>query len=955
MKIVIYIFVFALLICSLSAEYHSNRIVVKFEENSHAFSEWVLNNRTGTVSVLNSFIGEHNSVPYIQDELINKIRTKRSSDRTLGSLPYTSPLQRIAIIYYTSNIDPVLISKKISALTDVEYAEPMPIHNLASRPNDPKLNGQYYIDSVYAIEAWEYIDSTKSVIVAIVDTGIDFEHEDLKDNIYINLGEDGLDIFGNDKRSNGIDDDDNGFIDDWRGWDFVSSTDSSGQDNDPSPGHKHGTHVAGTAGAVVNNKTGIAGVGNFVKLLAVKVSGDNPLGTYVSHGYEGLLYAAVVGADVINNSWGSSSRSEAEQEIINEALNLGAVIVAAAGNNNRYEAFYPASYNGVVSVAALNSANEKAYFSNYTEYVDVAAPGEDILSTIPESSYEFMSGTSMASPVVAGVAALARLAHPSYDPWQIRELLRVTADNIDDVNKNFIGRIGQGRVNALRAVTTQDAKSVRMLSYKVRDEDNDGVLDAGEQFSISASFKNILANVSNVSVKFDVESLIPFEVISDSLYLGSMLSGDTITLNDKFVFRIPQDITYDYVMKTYVHIYENKKKLNTETIVLYLNPSYRTISGNNIATTINSRGHIGFNDYPSNTQGIGFKHKNSDNLNFEGGLLVGAGYNRISNVVRGNNQSFADRDFVSYKILKVNTPGKIADVEAYTEYADNNDSNRAGVYVLQHTYQFNSEEAKDIIFVNYDVINQSLEYRDSVFVGLYFDWDIGPSGADNKAEWDFDGQFGYVRNVVNDTLPISAIKLLSPYSVNFHAIDNGGSSQENSINVYDGFSKREKWQAISNGISRVRSGVTDASMVIAAGPIRMFAGDTARVSFAIISGNSLESIKSSAVQSVAVAENYRLISSSPRIPEKNMITNIYPNPNYGKQVSIDFVIVEQEPISFEIFDLTGRKVHTVYKLESLAQGRYSIELNPKLLGSGLFFAVLKTNKSPNTSMFLITN
>lgn len=955
MKIIIYLFVFAVLVGSISAEYHSNKIVIKFSEDSDAYFEWIANNRTGSIEVLNNLLGEHDSRPYIRNELIKKIGEKKSTDRSLSSLLYISPLQRIAILSYSATIDPVLISKKISALPDFEYAEPMPIHRIVGRPNDPKLNGQYYIDSINAIEAWKYVDSTKSVVIAIVDTGIDFEHDDLSDNMFINFGEYGLDSFGNDKRSNGIDDDENGFIDDWRGWDFVSSTDSSGQDNDPSPGHKHGTHVGGTAGAVVNNKIGIAGVGNFVKILPVKVSGDNSLGTNVSHGYEGLLYAAAMGADVINNSWGSSSRSEAEQEVINEALNLGAVIVAAAGNNNRYEAFYPASYNGVVSVAALNSANEKAYFSNYSEFVDISAPGEDILSTIPDNSYEFMSGTSMASPVVAGVAALARLANPSFDPLQIRELLRVTADNVDDVNKTYIGRIGRGRVNALRAVTTREAKSVRMLSYYVTDENHDGVLDAGEQFSISASFKNILSDVNKISVKLEVESYLPFEVISDSSYLGAMLTGDTISIDGEFIFRIPEDITNDFVMKTFVNIYEGNEIINTETIILYLNPSYRTISENNISTTINSRGNIGFNDYPSNTQGVGFKYKNSDNINFEGALLIGSGYNRISNVARGVNQNFADKDFLSYNILQLNHSGETADLEANTEFADNNDSNRAGVYVLQHVYQFNTEEAKDIIFVAYDVINQTQEFRDSIFVGLFFDWDIGPSGADNQAEYDSGGQFGYVRNVANDSLSIAAVKLLSSYPVNYYAIDNGGTSEENSINVYDGFSRREKWQAMSNGISRKQSGITDASMVIAAGPIKMFAGDTTRVSFAIISGYGLDKIRTSCNQAIALADNYKIISSPTIIPSRNIISKIYPNPNYGKSVSIDYIIVNQEPVSLDIFDLSGRKVHSIHRNDNLLQGRYTIEINPVLLGSGLFFAVLKTDKHSYTSMFIITN
>lgn len=284
---------------------------------------------------------------------------------------------------------------------------------------------------ISAPEAWSVTTGSRDVVVAVIDTGIDFFHPDLERNMWVNPGE----IPGN-----GIDDDGNGYIDDVHGFDFVWG------DSDPMDDMIHGTHVAGIIGAVGNNTIGVAGVAWSVSIMALKAfdeKGDGELW----HVIEALHYAAANGARIINASWGQKEESTALREAIAELRDRGLVVVASAGNKQTDKLSYPAAFPGVIAVAAVNSRDERPFFSNYGPRIDVAAPGESVLSTVVNNRYDFLSGTSMSAPHVSGVAALV---------WSIRP--NFTAEAIEDVLRNAVDPtrateyVGLGRINAARAV-----------------------------------------------------------------------------------------------------------------------------------------------------------------------------------------------------------------------------------------------------------------------------------------------------------------------------------------------------------------------------------------------------------------------------------------------------------------------------------------------------------------------
>jgi subtilisin family serine protease len=328
-------------------------------------------------------------------------------------------------------------------------AQPDYLVQLDATPNDPSFGSLWGLHNtgqsggvsdadIDAPAAWDVTVGSGQTVVAVIDTGVDWRHPDLAANIWTNPGE----IAGN-----GYDDDGNGYVDDVHGYDFVND------DGNPMDDNGHGTHVAGTIGAVGNNGRGVVGVNWNVQIMALKFLGDDGSG-YTSDALRALNYAVANGATISNNSWGGGGFSSAMLAAIRDARSTGHIFVAAAGNdgsNNDSNAAYPANYDSdnVVSVAALDRYDNLASFSNYgASTVDIGAPGVGILSTTPNNTYSTYSGTSMAAPHVTGVLALVRDRHPDWTYRQVIDQVLSTATPVSALrNRTVTG----GRVNAAAA------------------------------------------------------------------------------------------------------------------------------------------------------------------------------------------------------------------------------------------------------------------------------------------------------------------------------------------------------------------------------------------------------------------------------------------------------------------------------------------------------------------------
>jgi subtilisin family serine protease/subtilisin-like proprotein convertase family protein len=344
----------------------------------------------------------------------------------------------------------------------VAYAEPDYTLRLALTPDDPDFAELWGLDNtgqtfgtpdadIDAPEAWDLTTGSSATIIAVIDTGIDYRHPDLAANMWVNAGE----VAGD-----GLDNDGNGFVDDVHGYDFIN------EDGNPLDDQGHGTHVAGTIGAVGNNGLGIAGINWNVRLMALKFLGADGSGS-TSDAIRALNYAVEMGAHISNNSYGDTDFSTAFRDAIAGAGAAGHVFVAAAGNsgtNNDASPFYPAAYDAsnLISVAATNDNDQLASFSNYgATTVDLAAPGVDIYSTQPNNGYMTASGTSMASPHVAGAAGLVHSLHPDWSATQIVDQILGTVDYLPALEQRTLTA---GRLNAARAVGVPDVAGPRVVA-----------------------------------------------------------------------------------------------------------------------------------------------------------------------------------------------------------------------------------------------------------------------------------------------------------------------------------------------------------------------------------------------------------------------------------------------------------------------------------------------------------
>ncbi|MCX7930390.1 MAG: S8 family serine peptidase [Chlorobi bacterium] len=927
-------------------------IIVKFRAGTPELDRWLATGRNGTIPMIGTLFGQHQSRPYLRDEVLRALSLRlqrynaRSSDNPIARL------ERIAIVEFNRDVDVQLIARKLGAHPAVEYAEPMPVRRVFFQPNDSLFSQQYHLTRTRAIDAWDSIPSNAApVLIAIVDTGVDYTHEDLANVIFTNPGETGTDAQGRDKRSNGVDDDGNGFVDDWRGWDFGRN------DNDPMPGNVHGTHVAGTAAAQVNNRIGVAGISHKARILPVKCATDSPVAPSIVNGYEGIAYAAAMGASVINCSWGGGTSSQAEQEVINTVSALGSLVVAAAGNSGTEELIYPGGYTGVISVAATGPTDARATFSSYHTMVDISAPGVSILATYPGNSYGTADGTSMASPIVAGVAALVKAKYPGLSPGQIIARLKATADPIDQVtgnrNRAWMGKIGTGRVNAYRAVTEVNPKYVELISATITD-DGDGVFEPGEVITIVPTFRNLLAPVTNaIAVIRPVGIGSNIYVFSDSVTtLGTLGSDAIMTAPTAFRLTIPQTATPNYVLTCQIVVTEGSKAIGGGVINFVIFPTYRTLRNGDLVLTVNSRGNFAYNDYPTNVQGEGFRYKGSPSVLFEAGLIVGWNDSRVSDVARNeNNGSSQSSDFLMTIPTTLQTIAADNSQVITTSYADGGSATQANVSISQQAYAFSQDGMRDFALSAYRITNRNPEPVETMYCGIYADWDIGQSGQNDIAIWSNEDNFYYMYNTSDTSLPYVGMQVVSAHQPNAFMMDNGGQTTDNP-GVYDGYTKAEKWLTISSGIARTRSNVTDASAVVAAGPFRVDAGATEQVVFSIFAGRSLSDLRSAAERARRAAQ--QLLGITPAQPSPNSITvQVMPNPVASDNLTIEYTVADAGTLCIEITDLLGRTIATVlppalYPLH----GRTNVQLD-EAWGNGMYFAVVRSNRQVVATPFVV--
>ncbi len=868
------------------------------------------------------------AAPSALQQVVQKVATSQATQK----FPHASPSASartlgknavdLSLIYelrYSPGQSFEQVKKQLLATGLVEYVEPLYLHEPLHVPNDPKADSvtgsQPYLKKIGAYKAWDLTKGDTSVVIGILDTGVKLTHQDLKNNLKYNYN-DPLD---------GIDNDQDGYVDNFMGWDFADN------DNDPTANaNGHGTHVTGIASSQADNALGIAGVGFNCKFLPVKIFASTPTGSF--RGYEAIVYAADRGCKVINLSWGAASFASAfEQDVINyAAINRDVVIVAAAGNTNDELNFYPASYDNVLSVAALDKDDVKGGSHTYSHHIDLGAQGVDVYTTgnANDASYITGTGSSYASPQVAGAAALLRSFYPTLNALQIAERLRVTSDDRYSLpgNAPYLEKLGKGRLNVYRALSEEAPVSVRLTSW---DLSGASVLVPGGVMELVGNFKNYLSPVANVTVTLTSSSP-HLQITQGTVTLESMATLAS-TNNQATPFRIKiADNTPSNTQVTIRFGFSSGTYTDYQYIRLILNPDYLTTDVNNLMASVMSTGNIGY-DGLNYSQGKGVLFKKNPLL-AEGGLLIGYSPEHVSDNVR-NEKGSTDHDFYAVTNLQRKNHSPYADFHASNLMEDSLTQTKTGsLRIQQNVFAWAEAPNREFVVLEYILTNRTTAPLENVFAGMFADWDI-ISASRNIAEWDGQLRLGLTRHATDNSV-LAGIQLLSSGAPGFYALDND--SGPGTINLADGFTTKEKYQALSGGVQREKAGAEagkDVYFMISSAVRPLAPQESDTVAFALVAGESLADLKKNAAAALAKYQQLKMGRTVTSAPEPGAdAMAVYPNPTQGRVTITLPPALQQSAVTVQLVDNSGQVTS-----QHSFQRKGKLELDYSHLAAGLYY------------------
>ena len=834
-------------------------------------------------------------------------------------------LAKIFQIKYDRSLDPLDAAAMV--LRDnkdlLDWAEPSFVYESDYVPNDPVMNTQWHIQKINSYQAWDLSKGDTTVTIGIVDSGSDLDHPDLAANIKIRYSD----------PVNGIDDDGNGFIDDWKGWDFY------GNDNNPQiqpAGNTHGSHVSGCASQVTDNSVHGAGIGFKVKLLISKHTDDSNPESLLYNTDNGIVYCYQNGAKVINCSFGTSSYSSYSQLVCTNAWNNGTIICASAGNGDangigQNWARYPASYNNVVSVAASTNTDVKTIFSNYHSTVDITGPGQDIISTIYNDSYTNLSGTSMSSPVVAGTVALIWSKYPTWTQQQVYDRLLLGVDSIYALNPTYVGLLGTGRVNAFKCLS--DVPIVKVVSVTPNDSiygNNDKVYDVNEVIAFQMNLKNTHFAGSNASLRLTTTST-DVQIVQDSVYVGSIgaYANFGTALNNTFKVKALSSCAFDkditFKLKNSASCYTDD---NANTFTVRFRQGFAVHTANNMKLCLTRDGNVG---KKAQAYGSGlFIGTGTTNNIYEGGLMIGTSNTKVSDVVRRAQTpaNASDTDFVGINAYSLTTPGTHSAQDGAGKFNDDGaGSNKIGVEVEAYSYEFTTSPDQDYVLLQYKIKNTSGTALSNVYAGL-FTW-MSPDGIFNSANISRLSSANKLAYTYNTGVPNKylGLGLMTNQTMNFKIYA--------STDILNGFTTQEKWDGLSSGIVNDSLGPGGNAYVLGVGPFNLAVNQVETIGFAILNGTSAADLITKNNQAKTKYGTVGVNTISTEIPRVFSLSQNYPNP-FNPTTNIQFGVPKNSLVTIKVYDLLGREVAVLLNEQKQA-GTYQVDFNAASLSSGVYF------------------
>lgn len=845
----------------------------------------------------------------------NKLTGAKRAIEHISNKNSNHPLANIFKIEVSDNEQLISTINELLQDENVVYAEPYFNHRPLFIPNDPGANPnggqQTYLSVVKAYDAWTLEKGDSSIVIGILDSGVQPDHPDLIQQIAYNFNE----------PINGLDDDGDGLIDNYAGWDIADNDNNPNADTDP-----HGTQITGMSSARVNNGIGIAGIGFNSKFLPIKIfaSGSN----YFRNGYEAIALAADLGCKIINLSWGSpGSFSQYGQDIINYAvLEKDAVIIAAAGNTPELLDFYPASYDNVISVGATDIMDNKAGFSTFSYNIDVMAPGQSIYSVFNGSTYKTSdSGTSFSSPMVAGAAALVRARFPALNALQVMERIRITSDDIYNVgtNSDFEGLIGKGRLNMLRALNDISTPSIRLKNI-VFDNGLGAKAYAGDTISITMDIINYLNIAKNTSLSLISNS--PYvQVISGEFNITELESIDTINnVSSPFQVVLSEDLPATENLIFRVDMAGDNHK-DFQYFTIQSSPNYVNVESGQLRMTIAGDGDLGF-DRDGFLSGVGINFEDervAENI----GLMITSSKTSVSDNVP-NNFSLHSRDGDYEGSVNIKEyQNSIANIDARSSF------NVADSILIQQ--KSITDGTSNFIIQEYRIINTGSSNFSDLNIALFSDWNINSKDF-NRANWSGENKLGYV----HDENTYLGIALISGQDSIYSAINNrnfNGNAADIPIVLNDSV----KFSHSSQGILKTSAGDAnngnDVSHLIGGTIQNLAVNETEKVTFVFVAGHSLQDLIDN---KNAATEYYNSYNQSPPvleiaetcINEPAIINPQGTNFDFYSDVALNNLLFSGE--TFNTPNVTSKTVYYAVNRDNAYPGDiYSVVAKPKLVNA----------------------
>ena len=833
------------------------------------------------------------------------------------------PLLRTYVLYYEEDIAPEKYCRKLLAENpSIEIAEPYYLAERMMSPNDPLFSSQGMLLKIMAPDAWNSFQGDTSVVIAISDNGVFQEHEDIRNSIAPNWEE----IPDNDR-----DDDSNGYVDDYRGYNFTSEMDHSDK-GDTWHTDNHGTAVAGICGATFNNEIGMVGTAGKCRIFPIKTS---PLGEnqYILYSYESILYAAARKVKVLNCSWGTQKEfSELHQSYIDYAVANDVAIVASGGNGGgSLVPYYPANYFGVLGVGEVNQYDNVTYSSSMGEAIDIMAQGEDNYYTDNDNATDYenrgFGGTSAAAPVVSGVVAMVRAKFPYLGPLQALEVVRQQTDDIVDENYSWQDII-PGRVNMYKAINCSPYSfpGIRPKGYDLYTES--GVktkrFNPGDKVTMKINAMNHLGAADNLTFKISVLR----DYANTVTLIDSVVSGVSVDQSTPFIIE-----DFSFIMNTWneerilfrVDIYGDNSYRDFFLLSYQSGTKITNFENDAIIFSVSDRGKLGFGGINDDRQGLGFVLKGYENAIYRAGIIITESDDKSVSSLFGtgpeNNDFAIEKQFIEPDM----NIGIINDSKAYTQ-------SQIGVRIRQ---EFIVPDGNwSVAKVKMTVENISGGDLENLAYGYFFDWDLGVDSDYNRvrlfseATEDIDGavaaaELAWDPNI--DSVPYYAVAAISE--------EEGAIAQAAGTNytyTYN-FSVADRIETLSSGTSKQLESVDDISMLVGMNFPGTFAnGDTKKCD--ICFGAALTEADLERQIEACLKDDFTgvVVSSFPG----GMKMDIGPQPA-DEYLNIGFNIPKVSDISIRISDLNGT---IVYKLNDIAQqGILSYPVNLAKFQSGVYF------------------